>query len=355
VALTASQNPFFNRGTIEEERYFFDRQKETREVFNLLGKPTPQSVSVVGQRKIGKSSFLQHLCRPQVMARWLPRPEELVMVHLNFEGMAYYSEMECLQKLLWETHAALALQGISVGEEFKIDLVMATPLRIVEALNKLFRLLRQEHKKKLVFLFDEFEASTYNPHLTLGFFNTLRSFASNFGVAYVVSTRKELFGLPVYRMGRSSPFFNYFTTVYLKLFEPAEARRLIAELSQGTGVSLAEDEEFLLGWAGAFPFFLQSLCWYLWERRAEGGLGEADLEEVLQKFATQATGHLEYFWSALEPEEQEVAARLARSQPVLDSQAALLDALERKALVARDHGRPRLFGQAFAEFVRQRT
>ncbi|MDA0337430.1 MAG: hypothetical protein O2782_19890 [bacterium] len=35
---------------------------------------TPQSVSVVGERRVGKSSFLWHLSRDEVRSRYLDEP-----------------------------------------------------------------------------------------------------------------------------------------------------------------------------------------------------------------------------------------------------------------------------------------
>lgn len=353
MAVSGSENPFFNRGCIEEERYFCGRERELREILNLLGKPSPQSVSIVGQRRIGKSSILRHVCRPNVLRRYLPDPDRLVMIHVSCESMAYLSELECLQKIMWETHAALTERGIVLGEELKIDLGVATTFRITEGLGRLFRHLRLREKRHVVFVLDEFEVACFNPHLSLGFFNTLRSFASTFGVAYLVATRQELWQLPHSRMGRSSPFFNYFTTLFLTLFKGPEAEDAISRLAADSGVSLAAEVPFMLRKAGMFPFFLQMLCWYLWEKVAEGGpLSDEGREQAYQQLVVQSTGHFDFFWGHLTDEEKAVAERLSRGQPVLVDDAPRLESLERKALVARPNREPALFCDAFKAFVR---
>jgi AAA+ ATPase superfamily predicted ATPase len=351
MAVVTDNNPFFNRGCIEDAKYFIGRKRELKEIFSLLDKPTPQSCSVVGQRKIGKSSLLAHINRPEVMAGFTSDPEKLVLIYINFEGLAYLSEIECLQKIIWETHSALARHEINMGEEFKIDLSTATPFRIIEALGRVFRYLRQQGKRP-IYLFDEFEISCYNPHLSISFFNTLRSFATSFGVAYVVATKQELWKLPHYRMGRSSPFFNYFTTLYLGLFKEDEAREFLRGLTAGTGVSLEEEESFILRRTGPFPFFMQILCWYLWEKKAEiGSLKEQHLQEADRQFLTQASPYFDFYWEYLTDEEREVAGKLAQGRAVLESEASLLDSLERKALLIHKERSQRLFSESFTYFA----
>jgi AAA+ ATPase superfamily predicted ATPase len=56
-------NPYNERGLIRQHEKFFGRGRELREVFSNLR--NMQSVSIVGQRRIGKSSFLYRIARPQ--------------------------------------------------------------------------------------------------------------------------------------------------------------------------------------------------------------------------------------------------------------------------------------------------
>ncbi len=54
-----SYNPFTNRSTIREEENFIGREQE---ITNILSRVrNGDSVSVVGKRRIGKSSLLYHL------------------------------------------------------------------------------------------------------------------------------------------------------------------------------------------------------------------------------------------------------------------------------------------------------
>src|SRR4030065_47941 len=57
-------NPYLSRGPVRSQEMFFGRDHELREIANFLR--GNQSVSIVGPRKIGKTSLLFHLMRPRV-------------------------------------------------------------------------------------------------------------------------------------------------------------------------------------------------------------------------------------------------------------------------------------------------
>ena len=59
-----TDNPFFHRGAIRRAEEFYGRRREVGQVLGLLR--NGQSVSLIGPRRIGKSSLLLHLARPQV-------------------------------------------------------------------------------------------------------------------------------------------------------------------------------------------------------------------------------------------------------------------------------------------------
>ena len=50
---------------------FFGRAAQTRQFFDTLAGPQVQCVSVLGLRRAGKTSFLQHVAHPEVMAGFL--------------------------------------------------------------------------------------------------------------------------------------------------------------------------------------------------------------------------------------------------------------------------------------------
>ncbi len=71
-------NLFFHRGPVSDPAYFFGRKQELAQLFDLLKRS--QSVSISGQRRLGKTSLLYHAMTPEVaiahgidpaQARWV--------------------------------------------------------------------------------------------------------------------------------------------------------------------------------------------------------------------------------------------------------------------------------------------
>ena len=58
------ENPYVFRGPIHDPKMFFGRIHEFNEIAAFLR--SNQSISIVGPRKIGKTSLLFHLMRPEI-------------------------------------------------------------------------------------------------------------------------------------------------------------------------------------------------------------------------------------------------------------------------------------------------
>ena len=59
------RNPFFNRHRITDPAYFFGRQRELERLYSAIA--THQCVSLVGERKMGKSSLLTRLSHAETL------------------------------------------------------------------------------------------------------------------------------------------------------------------------------------------------------------------------------------------------------------------------------------------------
>jgi len=54
-------NPYLNRTMIRDVEDFYGRRREVARVYSRIGTAHPQSVSIVGPRRIGKSSLLNFI------------------------------------------------------------------------------------------------------------------------------------------------------------------------------------------------------------------------------------------------------------------------------------------------------
>ncbi|HEY7544350.1 MAG TPA: ATP-binding protein, partial [Blastocatellia bacterium] len=80
-----TSNPYLNRVAIKDPRQFFGRAREVSKIFSRIGASRPQSISVVGERRIGKSSLLQYINNPEVRLRHLDRPASFVFVFIDLQ------------------------------------------------------------------------------------------------------------------------------------------------------------------------------------------------------------------------------------------------------------------------------
>ncbi len=184
---------------IQDPDQFFGRRREVSRILSRMGTERPQSVSVVGDRRIGKSSLLHYLTWPQVQLQHLRDPSALVVVSLDFQQLRVVS-LEAFFSLLFRQIQAV-----------KEDL--GDPGRPgYDAFQTLLETLGKEGKK-LIFLFDEFDAITSNSAFYGEFFSCLRSVANNDAVAYVTSSKTELQRLCHSSEIADSPFFNIFTNL----------------------------------------------------------------------------------------------------------------------------------------------
>src|SRR5947207_2893500 len=96
--------------------------------------------------------------------------------------------------------------------------------------------------KYVVLLLDEFENVTENPNFNAAFFYSLRSLAIHHHLSLITSSRRELIELCHSQAIRSSPFFNIFANINIRLFTEVEAKNLIDQLLTATRISFTHEE-----------------------------------------------------------------------------------------------------------------
>jgi AAA+ ATPase superfamily predicted ATPase len=164
------------------------------------------------------------------------------------------------------------------------------------ALSDLFDSLNGK-SKYIVLLLDEFENVTENPNFGPDFFYGLRSLATHHNFSLVTSSCRELIELCHSEAIRSSPFFNIFANINLRLFSEEEARQLISESLAETKISFTEQEiDTIFQIAGYHPFFLQAACHFLFDAYIQNLNPARRIEFMLREFGEEATPHLRAYW-----------------------------------------------------------
>jgi len=336
------ENPFFHRKPIKDHRYFFGRTEETRRALHLLR--NGECISIVGPRRIGKTSLLFHLCDPQVQQEH-DLGDEYVFVYINCEGLGNLGKSHFYQ-LLWK--------------EIKVAVAGGRAERWGEGISD-FKGLREALKAirrkggKLALFFDEFETIAQNPNFDQDLFSDLRSLVSTSTLVYATASQDALYDLTyVGESALSSPFFNVFTEIPLGFLKPGEAKEMVPGLLRivNQGDLFTEgDLDFVFDAGGYFPFFLQLVCDRLFEQKGEHkDLAVSDYEHVRKRYAADAEPHFHYMWRNLDAGERD-AVQVVCEGKVNELADEHKQRLERKCILHEDA----IFSSVFAEFVRRQV
>jgi len=338
-----AENPFYHRGPIRDRRYFFGRTKKTRQALHMLGEN--QCISVVGPRRIGKTSFLFHLCDPEVRKEYGIGDEHL-FVYVDCQGLEDLDRLQFYQWLWKEAKKSFRERG--EGEGWAQSISNFNDLR--DAMEMV-----QNKGYRLTFLFDEFELLATSKKMDRVLFSSLRNLSEGFQITYATASQMPLLELTYYDDSiLKSPFFNNFQAIPLSLLEPGEAREMVLSLTKMIGREnyfSEEDLDFAFAVAGYHPFFLQVACYHLFERKTErGALAAEDYEAVRRRYVEDVERYFHYIWEHSEADEQE-SMRLVCEGKVNDLSAEQKQHLERKCVL---YGNA-LFSSAFTEFIQRQA
>jgi class 3 adenylate cyclase len=335
-------NPYLNRVMIPHPSMFFGRNAVVKRIASRICAQRPQSVSIVGERRIGKSSLLNYLYNPRTRLQVMEEADRYICLFIDFQQLRTIDEGQFLQLIYGELKKTLKDQ---------IELELSPD-------NEGMRFLCEQINQadyKLVMLFDEFESVTKNERIGAQFYSFLRSLANNFPVAFITASGRNLKDMCVSHEIADSPFFNVFAVQHLGLFRRSTAETLISEPSAAAGISLEPVNSQILACGGLYPFFLQMACsaWFEFleseELQAEEFRGHETPREVLDIFREEAGPHFEYVLETLPKEEIEaLKAVLTGKSP----EPAAAESLERKGYLQPAEGEVFLaFSQEFHRFA----
>jgi class 3 adenylate cyclase len=333
-----SENPFFHRGPVKSCGYFYGRTRETKRALQLLR--NGQSVSIVGPRKIGKTSLLLHLMDERVLAEHGMRADgsarlRYLCVYINGETLGTLTKVDVYRTMLEELDSRLRA---TLGSGLTLDPGGAdTDVWGELAFHQFSRALRRLTSEglRILFLVDEFEALSSNSRLGEDFFSSLRSLTLH-DVAFATASQHPLLDLTLRREVLSSPFFNIFALLQLGLFQPQEARAFVAQGSGEADCALpAELAESLIDLVGLHPFCLQVACYHACDRIIVEGRWPEVRDPVLEEsIQADLVDHYSYSVSRLSDEEKLALARVSQAGTV-DLPFELAQRLGRQCLVVR--------------------
>jgi class 3 adenylate cyclase len=367
--LPSRGNPYLNRVMIPHPGMFYGRKALVKRVMSRVSAERPQSVSLVGERRIGKSSLLNYLRQPATRLELLENPELCIPLFIDFQQTRALDEdrfialifseaqrrfgdaIDCGAPALGQGGPGAGAGPRRLGTNAALDAV--APAGQDEMLA--FCQAVADAGMRLAFLFDEFECVTKNEKIGPEFYSFLRSLANNYPVCFITASGRGLKDLCVSKEISDSPFFNIFTVAHVGLFSREDAVELVGKPSEAHGIPLAPLADDIIGMGGLYPFFLQIACsaWFEYlegeGRRAEECAGKPAPREVLETFREETRPHFEFILQSASREEAEILRSVSKgdADPSLPAAADL----ERKGYLTRKGDRLAPFSAGFAAFL----
>src|SRR6185503_7658642 len=273
--MSQAPNPFCNRGVITDPDDFFGRENQIAEIITRLA--TMQSTSVVGERRIGKSSLLSHLC--QTGATRL-KNESYRFCYVDLQDAHYHTAVGFFETVLHKIEAS----ADAIKAENSLDRNLVAFTDQIEALERA--------GQRLVLCMDEFENTfKHREQFTEDFFDHMRAQLNTRKMAFVTATQHGLQALSL--EGKLvSPFYNLFTVVEVDEFTADEAQEFLVFYDRS--VSFGDDElTFILSNFETHPLKLQILCDWVVRNRQRGLDEETLVEEIAREYGNFLVGRFD--------------------------------------------------------------
>jgi hypothetical protein len=354
--MSGQHNPFYYGGTLKESRLFVGRKREVAEICEAIA--ASASVSLVGERKVGKSSLLLYLADPSVEHKNGLDPARYIFAYFDFLGYPTITPTELWRRLLGEILSQPSASALTN----QVRTLLAQEKTELADLERLLKGVR-DAGLNLVILFDEFDTAATNPNFDQAFFGGLRNL-SKYPLSYLVASHRTLSELRfAHPEAIVSPFFNIFRRVTLSGFTPGEVETLLTGSLAGTGITFSAGDREMLGFmADSHPFFLQMMAYFLFDAYRYDHLrdGRVDYRWVQDRMRDNSVEHFRYYWEGSEAGEKLILATLSlleseeleryRLYPAGDD--PMLRRLRERVLVVEDQqGKSRLFSMLFNQWI----
>jgi hypothetical protein len=301
-------NPFYHRGAIRQAADFHGRVAQIEQILGLLR--NGQSVSLIGPRRIGKSSLLIHLCREEIRQPFNLHAPHALFVRIDCQELGGSPPEDVYEALLLGVQDAADVAGMTLRETKQSG--------TYRALDRLLNQVVRRNGVAVVVILDEFELLAANEQLTPYFFARLRGLTTKYGLAYLTASQRPLFAITADEEILSSPFFNIFVSLSLGLFTDEEAQALLTERLADTAVTFSPElHQHILDLVGPHPFFLHLAGYHAFPLVADDEYLAP--EQIDKPTEVEAESHLAYLWQNLTESERYGLATLTGGVDILRS------------------------------------
>lgn len=253
------ENPFTNRSMIKITDRFIGREAE---ITNILSRVrNGDSVSIVGDRRIGKSSLLYHLFLTANERLNDPTKTNYNLFYIDLQDPHYATMEGFCRNVIKKLDEQLGISNASLDCKTDLDYQIA----LTEKLD-----LYAKEKALPVLMFDEFEQLTNkSDRFNDDFFNTLRHVATRYDVSLITSTNKTLRELTETE-GLTSPLWNIFMVQPMGEFIEDEVELFLKHFWMDVLSPTPEEMTFLISYCSRHPLIMQVVSFWVLKNRELG-------------------------------------------------------------------------------------
>ncbi|MCL4294221.1 MAG: winged helix-turn-helix domain-containing protein [Anaerolineae bacterium] len=339
-----SREPVFAGGE------FVGREEEINWISSILGRQTPENCNIIGEPRIGKTSFLYHIYRQKVglpplkagLYVWIRLTELRELNSLTF--WRYILERLCEEEKLGPLGQYREIKPRDKAHEVFFDLD-----------EEIKRLWKEVGYERIIFLIDDAELVLMSEGINSEDHDWLRSLVTYYKecLAFVMSSTNPLHLLHKERFKDSvSPLMNIFHSRSLSLLAQDGAVKLIQAIAKAENTQfLNEDIKFLLSEAGRHPDLLKIACEYLIEAKVESDsrISEEIYDDVRSdmRYDGHVRGLCQRLIERRTDQERKVLKLMAEGKNEFDDRILLRRLKKHLGLVEERDGELALFSDAF--------
>lgn len=288
-------NPFDNPTTIHDIQKFVGREEHLARINNCIR--NKQSISLVGARRIGKTSLLTCLRNKTTQEKFSLDESCFRFFYLDLQERAMKAHLQLLEDInlvLRTERPGILKKGIFPQDD--------------ELIHRLKGF--QQRNLHPVLLLDSFDEIARYERVDSAQFGVLRSLATNGQISYIIASVMPLAkifrtAMPPEQM-KSGPFYDIFKQIKLGPFNDKEARELLGRFSREAGLSFSKTEiNWVVQKAGYHPYFLQHVAALLFEEKRVRGPKAPRLEDIEKEARRNLQNHFDDDWHIFDSKEQD--------------------------------------------------
>jgi hypothetical protein len=285
-------NPYYSTSVLRSPNMLFGRTYLLRRIYSALA--NQQNVSLVGLRHTGKSSLLHCLRLPELQQQFEYDFSQYIFVLIDLREYRHKKSEDFFaavtRQIILQSRGRLELLSQKYSSEHEFSFILDQI---------------SEQNFHTVLLMDAFDNVTRNSNFDLSFFSYLRSQATLGKVSYVTATIAPLHKV-CHSSIEESPFFNIFGKYELPPLAPDDAYALATVPAIQAGLSFTDQEvACALDLAGRHPFFIQRVCYVLFEEKCRLQGAQVDCDHFTNLAYAEMEPYFSSIWERLAPEQQE--------------------------------------------------